>query len=69
MNRAKQHIVLTVNPDAEDSWDRLSIRDSITFETPDLRKILGQLHQQPGSYLLKVTIESEIVEKIELKPE
>lgn len=64
-----KHVILTVNPDAEDSWDRLMIRDAINFETPDLKKILGKIHQQPGNYLLKVTIESEIVEKIELKPE
>lgn len=62
-----KHVILTVNPDAEDSWDRLMIRDAISFETPDLKKILGQIHQQPGSYLLKVSIESEVIEKVDLQ--
>ena len=59
-----QHYILNINPQANHEWDRCVLRNPITGERPDLQNAIADAVQnQPGSYLIKVSINVEILEK------
>ena len=61
----KQHYVLSINSQAEHDWDKCVIRNPITGERPDLNSAIAQaIGNQPGSYLISLQIEVEILEKV-----
>lgn len=61
MNR---HYVLSINPQADCEWDRCVLRNPITGERPDLQNaIANTVTDRPGSYLIKVSINVEILEQ------
>lgn len=61
MNR---HYILDLNPQANHEWDRCVLRNPITGERPDLNFAIAEaVKNQPGSYLIKVSINVEILEQ------
>lgn len=57
-----QHYVLNINPQANHEWDRCVLRNPITGERPDFNSAIAKTVQnQPGSYLIKVSINVEIL--------
>ena len=61
MNR---HYILNINPQATHEWDRCVLRNPITGERPDLQAAIAlKVKNQPGSYLIKVSINVEILEQ------
>jgi hypothetical protein len=58
------HYILNINPQASHEWDRCVLRNPITGERPDLQTaIANAVANQPGSYLIKVSINVEILEQ------
>jgi hypothetical protein len=58
------HYILNINPQANHEWDRCVLRNPITGERPDLQSAIAQaVTNQPGSYLIKVSINVEILEQ------
>ena len=61
----RKHYVLNINSQAQHDWDKCVIRNPITGEHPDLKDAIAQaIGNQPGSYLISVQIEVEILEKV-----
>lgn len=61
----RKHYVLNINSQAKHDWDKCVIRNPITGEHPDLKDAIAQaIGNQPGSYLISVQIEVEILEKV-----
>lgn len=61
MNR---HYILNINPQAAHEWDRCVLRNPITGERPDFQDAIAlSVKNQPGSYLIKVSIDVEILEQ------
>lgn len=61
----KKHYVLSINSQAQHDWDKCIIRNPITGERPDLKSAIAQaVGNQPGSYLVSVQIEVEVLEKV-----
>jgi len=60
----KQHYILNFNPQANSEWDRCVLRNPITGERPNLTTEIGSaVNNQAGSYLIKVTLQVEILEQ------
>ncbi len=60
----KQHYILNLNPQTSSDWDRCVLRNPITGERPDLTtEIAEAVKNQAGSYLIKVTLQVEILEQ------
>lgn len=58
------YYVLNINPQAKHEWDRCVLRNPITGERPDLQKaIASSVKSRSGSYLIKVSINVEILEE------
>jgi hypothetical protein len=63
------YYVLSINPHAQYNWDRCIIRNPITGERPDLLAAIAQMvGNKPGSYLVAVNIEVEVLEQAPLLP-
>lgn len=61
----KKHYVLSINSQAKHDWDKCIIRNPITGERPDLNSAIAQtVANEPGSYLISVQIEVEVLEKV-----
>ena len=61
----RKHYVLSINSQAQHDWDKCIIRNPITGERPDLKSAIAQaIGNQPGSYLISVQIEVEVLEKV-----
>ena len=61
----RKHYVLSINSHAQHDWDKCIIRNPITGEHPDLKGAIAQaIGNQPGSYLISVQIEVEVLEKV-----
>ena len=59
-----KHYILSINPQAKHDWEKCTIRNPITGEHPDLTKAIAQaIGNQPGSYLIGVQIEVEVLEQ------
>ncbi|ELR99034.1 hypothetical protein [Gloeocapsa sp. PCC 73106] len=62
-----QHYVLTINPETEHPWEQCILRNPLTGERPDLTTVIAQaIDSHPGSYLVSVKIEVEVLEKVAL---
>ncbi|MDJ0531321.1 MAG: hypothetical protein QNJ70_02285 [Xenococcaceae cyanobacterium MO_207.B15] len=65
-----QHYILSINPQADYEWERCVLRNPITGEHPDLLKAIAEsIGKQPGSHLIKVSINVEILETVPYLPE
>ena len=65
-----QHYILNINPQATYEWERCILRNPITGEHPDLTKEIAEsIGKQPGSHLVRVSIEIEILETVSPIPE
>ena len=61
----KKHYVLSINSQAQHEWDKCIIRNPITGERPDLKSAIARsVGDRPGSYLVSVQIEVEVLEKV-----
>ncbi len=70
----KHHYILSINPQADYEWDRCVLRNPITGQRPDLTQAIMQclatgetaesIGKQPGSHLVKVSINVEILETV-----
>ena len=59
-----KHYILTINPQAKHEWEKCTIRNPITGEHPDLTSAIAlAIGNQPGSYLIGVQIEVEVLEQ------
>ena len=59
-----RHYILNLNPQASHDWDRCVLRNPITGDRPDLTaEIAKQLQNQAGSYLIKVSLQVEVLEQ------
>jgi hypothetical protein len=64
-----QHYILNINPNAECDWDRLVLRNPITGERPDLTNAIAQaVGNEPGSYLISINIDVQVLEKAPIQP-
>lgn len=62
--KMNQHYILNLNPQASHEWDRCVLRNPITGERPDFNLAIAKtVKNQPGSYLIKVSINVEILEQ------
>jgi len=59
-----KYYTLNLDPQAEREWDRCVLRNPIAGTRPDLNEEVARLvNGQPGSYLIKVSLEVEILEQ------
>lgn len=59
-----KHYILNLNPHAKQEWDRCTLRDPLTAKRPDLAKLIAEaVGGKPGSYLVSVQIEVEVLDK------
>ncbi|MEL6929345.1 MAG: hypothetical protein AAFO95_12010 [Cyanobacteria bacterium J06600_6] len=59
-----KYYILNLNPQAAQEWDRCVLRNPMTGARPDLNEEVAQIIDgQPGSYLIKVSLEIEILEQ------
>ena len=59
-----KHYILNFNPLAASDWDRCVLRNPLSGERPDLsNEIAKVVGDRPGSYLIKVKLEVEILEQ------
>ncbi|MEM8673244.1 MAG: hypothetical protein AAGF83_05155 [Cyanobacteria bacterium P01_G01_bin.67] len=59
-----QHYILNLDPQASSEWDRCVLRNPLTGERPNLTtEIAKAVNNQGGSYLVKVTLQVEILEQ------
>ncbi|HHP7232592.1 MAG TPA: hypothetical protein ACFCUY_17260 [Xenococcaceae cyanobacterium] len=57
------HYILNINPQAEQEWERCILRHPLTGKHPDLAQAIAEsVGKKPGSHLVKVKIEVEILE-------
>ncbi len=59
-----KHYILNLDPTAKYEWDRCSLRDPITADRPALADLIAEaIGEQPGSYLVAVKIEVNVLEQ------
>ena len=59
-----KHYILNLNPQASSDWDRCILRNPLTGDRPDLTvEIAKALNNQPGSYLIKINLQVEVLEQ------
>jgi hypothetical protein len=59
-----KHYILQLDPAAKYEWDRCALRDPITADRPAFAEIIAEaVGDQPGSYLVAVNIEVQVLEK------
>lgn len=59
-----KHYILQLDPNAKYEWDRCSLRDPITADRPGFAELVAQaVGEQPGSYLVSVKIEVQVLEQ------
>jgi hypothetical protein len=59
-----KHYILQLDPNAKYEWDRCSLRDPITADRPGFAELIAQaVGEQPGSYLVSVKIEVQVLEQ------
>ncbi|HTL89154.1 MAG TPA: hypothetical protein VL134_07120 [Leptolyngbya sp.] len=59
-----KHYILQLDPSAKYEWDRCSLRDPITADRPGFAELIAQaVGEQPGSYLVAVKIEVQVLEQ------
>jgi len=59
-----KHYILQLDPSAKYEWDRCSLRDPITADRPEFAGLIAQaVGEQPGSYLVSVKIEVQVLEQ------
>lgn len=59
-----KHYILHLDPAAKYEWDRCALRDPITADRPALADLIATaVGEQPGSYLVAVNIEVQVLEK------
>jgi hypothetical protein len=59
-----KHYILQLDPNAKYDWDRCSLRDPITADRLSFAELVAQaVGEQPGSYLVSVKIEVEVLEQ------
>ena len=64
------HYILSINPQADREWERCILRNPITGQHPDLTQAIAEsIGQQPGSHLVKVSINVEVLETAPHFPE
>ena len=62
-----KHYILSINPQAKHNWDKCTLRNPLTGEHLDLTEAIAQaIGNQPGSYLIGVQIDVEILEKVNI---
>ena len=65
-----KHYILNLDPTAKYEWDRCSLRDPITADRPALADLIAEaIGEQPGSYLVAVKIEVNVLEQAALAHE
>jgi hypothetical protein len=59
-----KYYILNLDPQATHEWDRCVLRNPITGARPDFQSEVAQMmDHQPGSYLVKINLQIEILEK------
>ena len=59
-----KHYILNLDPQAKSDWDRCVLRNPLTGERPDLTEAIAEaVNNQAGSYLVKVSLQVEILEQ------
>lgn len=59
-----KHYILNLDPQAKSDWDRRVLRNPLTGERPDLTEAIAEaVNNQAGSYLVKVSLQVEILEQ------
>jgi hypothetical protein len=62
-----KHYILNLNPHAQHSWDRCTLRNPITGDRPDLASLIAEaVGKEGGSYLVSVNIEIKVLEQAPL---
>jgi hypothetical protein len=63
------HYVLTLNPSAPAEHQRLKLNDPLTYNRPDLADLVANaIAQVPGTHLVKVTVQVEIIQSEPIEP-
>lgn len=58
-----KHYILSLDPNAKYDWDRCTLRDPITANRPELAALIAEaVGDMPGSYLVAVNIEVQVLE-------
>ncbi len=55
------YFTLTVNPDAEHEWQRLTLVDPLSNSIPDLSKLVAEAVGQSGIHVVAVTLSVEVL--------
>lgn len=62
-----KHYILSINPHSQHEWDKLTLRDPITGQRPDLAEMISQtVKNEAGSYLVAVNVEVRVLEESKL---
>lgn len=60
-----KHYILHLDPSAKYDWDRCLLRDPITADRPQFAELIAHaVENQPGSYLVAVKIEVQVLEHV-----
>jgi hypothetical protein len=59
-----EHYILKIDTQANNEWDKYILRNPLTGERPDLNQTIAQaVGNESGSYLIKINIDVEVLEK------
>lgn len=59
-----KHYILNLNPNAQHSWERCTLRDPLTASSPEFADLIAEaVGEQAGSYLIAVNIEVTVLEQ------
>lgn len=57
-----KHVVIEFDPSAPQAWNRCAIRDLFSYGDVDLKQLVAEQLNQPGHYLVKVSVSVEVIE-------
>lgn len=60
-----KHYILSINPEAEYSWNRCILSHPLTAHRPELAQVIAEaVGEAEGTYLIAVNIEVQVLEKV-----
>ena len=63
----QRHFVFTINPNGQYDWDKLNLSCPLG-NTPNLPELLSEIATQPGTHLIRVCVEVEIIQTEPIAP-
>lgn len=62
-----KHYILKIDPHAPYEWEQCTLSDPITGLRPDFAGLVAEAAEDPGVYLVAVSIEVKVLEKASVR--